>query len=121
MLFACKVQRGFSFESDTDTEVIPKLMKYFYDTQVRTYVQMYMYLTVSNCVRLYSYGPEALAKRLHGSAKSFCDWFIDKPYVCLILGDHDLSVTQFVMALSVVFTCHSVKESLAAPSLANVL
>ncbi|XP_064393966.1 glutamine--fructose-6-phosphate aminotransferase [isomerizing] 2-like [Halichondria panicea] len=26
-------ERGFSFESDTDTEVIPKLMKYFYDSQ----------------------------------------------------------------------------------------
>ena len=25
---------GFVFESDTDTEVIPKLMKYLYDTQV---------------------------------------------------------------------------------------
>ena len=27
-------ERGFVFESDTDTEVIPKLMKYLYDTQV---------------------------------------------------------------------------------------
>ena len=29
-------ERGFVFESDTDTEVIPKLMKYLYDTQVIT-------------------------------------------------------------------------------------
>lgn len=27
-------ERGFEFESDTDTEVIPKLLKYLYQTQV---------------------------------------------------------------------------------------
>ena len=27
-------ERGFVFESDTDTEIIPKLLKYLYDSQV---------------------------------------------------------------------------------------
>ena len=26
-------EKGFTFESDTDTEIIPKLLKYLYDTQ----------------------------------------------------------------------------------------
>lgn len=29
-----QMDRGFTFESETDTEVIPKLMQYLYDTQV---------------------------------------------------------------------------------------
>ena len=33
-LFFYQESKGFRFESETDTEVIPKLVKYFYDKTV---------------------------------------------------------------------------------------
>ncbi len=45
-LHVCHMQeeRGYVFESDTDTEVIPKLLNYMYDTQVQASTPMRTYV-----------------------------------------------------------------------------